>query len=109
MKTSKNTPIFKKKLREGVLAEANNDGTIYVDTSLKPGTKKYKKTIQHELQHMNDMESGRAAYTDNNVKWEGKNYPRKDGKILYKSKWYTEGDKNLPWERVAIQAEKKIK
>ena len=109
IKSSKNTPIFKKKLRKGVLAEANNDGTIFVDPSLKPGTKKYKKTIAHELQHINDMESGRAQYTDNTVTWEGKTYFRKDGMIDGPKGRLPEGHKDHPWEKVAIQAEKKVK
>ena len=37
-KTPKNTPILRKKLDKGILAEANNDGTIFVDKSLKPGS-----------------------------------------------------------------------
>ena len=39
-RTERNTPILKKNLREGVNAEANNDGTIYIDKSIKKGTKK---------------------------------------------------------------------
>jgi len=106
-KTEENTKIIKKNLGPNINAEANNDGTIFIDKSIKEGTSVYKKAVNHELQHMNDMESGRAGYTDNAVKWEGKSYNRKDGMVQYKGKWYSEGDKNLPWEKVAINAETK--
>ena len=106
-RTERNTPILKKNLREGVNAEANNDGTIYIDKSIKKGTKKYKRAVNHELEHMNQMESGRANYTDNSVTWEGTAYPRKTGKIQYKGKWYPEGHQDLPWEAEAIKAENK--
>jgi ribosomal protein S17 len=109
IKTPENTPIIKKKLRKGVLAEANNDGTIYVDPSLKKNSKKYRKTIAHELQHMNDMESGRANYGDNHVEWEGKIYPRKNGYIQGPNGCLPEGDPKHPWEAVALKAEKKVK
>ena len=106
IRTPKNTPILRKNLQGGVLAEANNDGTIFVDKKLKPGTKKYNKVIKHELQHMNDMESGRAAYTDNTVTWEGKTYFRKNGMIDGPAGRLPEGDPKHPWEKVAIKAEK---
>lgn len=107
IRTPQNTPILKKKLDKGVLAEANNDGTIYVDPSLKPGTSMYKRTIKHELQHMNDMESGRADYGDNYVKWEGKVYNRKNGMIDGPAGKLPEGHPDHPWEKEAIKAETK--
>ena len=109
IRTAKNTPIIKKKLKKGILAEANNDGTIFVSPKLKEGSKKYKKTIAHELQHMNDMESGRANYSDNHVEWEGKIYPRKNGNIYGPNGCLPEGHPKHPWEAVALKAEKKVK
>lgn len=108
-RTPENTPIIKKKLRKGVLAEANNDGTILVSPKLKKNSKKYRKTVAHELQHMNDMESGRANYGDNHVEWEGKIYPRKNGYIQGPNGCLPEGDPKHPWEDVALKAEKKVK
>ena len=35
-----NTPVFKKTLEGGILGEANNDGTIFIDKSLKGKDKK---------------------------------------------------------------------
>lgn len=107
IRTPKNTPILKKNLRKGILAEANNDGTIFVSPKLKKGTKKYKETINHEIQHMNDMESGRAGYGDNFVEWEGVRYPRKNGYIDGPAGLLPEGHEDHPWEAVAIKAEKR--
>ena len=46
LKTEKNTPILKKKLGKGIKAEANNDGTIFIDKSVKKGTREYKKVVR---------------------------------------------------------------
>ena len=109
-RTPKNTPIIKKDLEGGVLAEANNDGSIFVSPKLKEGTQKYDETIKHELQHMNDMESGRAEYGDDWVMWEDKIYIRKtiDGEkfIDGPAGRLPEGHEDHPWEQSAIQAEK---
>jgi|TARA_Y100001973_G_C5199964_1_gene336867 hypothetical protein len=109
-RTPQNTPIIKKDLEGSVLAEANNDGTIFVDPQLKEGTEKYNKTIKHELQHMNDMESGRAQYGDEWVMWEDKIYFRKEvngEKVIDgPAGRLPEGHPDHPWEQSAIQAEK---
>ena len=57
LRTPQNTPILKKNLGEGIQAEANNDGTIFVDSSIKEGSKKYNRAIKHEMQHMVNMET----------------------------------------------------
>ena len=92
-----------------MLAEANNDGTIYVSPDLKPNSKKFKEVVKHELQHMNDMESGRAQYGDNWVMWEDKIYFRKeiDGDMYIDGPAgrLPEGHPDHPWEAVAIDAE----
>ena len=105
----KDTPILQRDLEDGVLAEANNDGTIYISNKIKKGSKKWNRAIRHELQHMNDMESGRAAYGDNWVMWEDKIYFRRtiDGEKFIdgpNGRW-PEGHINHPWEEVAIKAE----
>ena len=106
IRTSKTTPIFRKKLKKGVVAEANMDGSIYVDKSVPKDSAMYKKAIKHEQKHIDQIKSGKAAYDDNTVTWKNNVHIRKDGKIFYKNKWYEEGDKNLPWEKEAIKAEK---
>ena len=91
------------RLENGVAGKANNDGTIEIDPSLSPVER--EKTIAHEEKHMADMKSGKLAYNDNYVTWNGKKYERKDGNIIYKGKALIEGDPNLPWEKVAYAAE----
>ena len=108
IRNSKNTPIFRKNLKGGTLAEANMDGSIVIDNSVKPNSAFERRIIKHEKKHIEQIKSGRAGYTDNHVMWEGKKYERKDGKIKYKGKWYDEGeDKHLPWEIEAKKAETK--
>ena len=51
------------------------------------------------------MQSGRAAFGDDWVRWEGKTFARKDGKIKYNGTWKEEGDKSFPWEKSAQKAE----
>ena len=99
------TPVFKKDLGDGILAEANMDGAISVDKDLDLESAYGKKVIKHEKKHLEQIKSGKGTYTDKFVTWKGEKYARKGGKIFYKLKWYDEGDKNLPWEKEAIAAE----
>ena len=105
VRTPKNTKIVRTKLRGSTMAEANNDGSINVDSNIPVGSKKYKNTVAHELQHMNDMESGKAAYGDNWVNWEGKTYFRDNGMIDGPAGRLPEGHPNHPWEKSALKAE----
>jgi hypothetical protein len=91
LKNSK-TPVIRKDLEGGVIAEANNDGSIYVDKSVKKGSPLEKEAIAHEKVHLDQMKRGDLNYDDNNVYWKGKAYPRLS---------MNEGAKNLPWEKEA--------
>ena len=94
-----NHPVIEKDdLEPGVVAEANNDGTIFVDKDASP--KKKEEAIVHEEVHMNQMERGDLAYDDENVYWKGKTYPRDE---------MEEGAKNLPWEAEAWKSNEKFK
>ena len=104
-RTPEDTPIFRKKLDKGILGEANNDGSIFVDTSVKPGSALERKVVNHEQQHLDDMKSGMLGYGDDWVRYKGKTFPRKDGKIKYNGKWLPEGDSKFPWEKRAEKAE----
>ncbi len=86
------TPVFLKKLDKGVAAEANRDGTIYVDPSLSPN--QMKKAVKHEMVHINQMKRGDLSYDNNNVYWKGKIYSRDN---------MPEGSKQLPWEAEAYK------
>ena len=104
------TNLFKKKFDDSTLAEANMDGTISVDSALDLKSTLGKRVIKHEQKHLDDIESGKAAYNDSTVMWEGKLYVRKtvDGIDVIdgpNGRW-PEGHPNHPWEQEAIQAEK---
>lgn len=86
------TPVFLKKLDNGIAAEANRDGTIYVDPSLSPAQK--RKAVKHEMVHIEQMRRGDLNYDNNNVYWKGKIYPRDK---------MPEGAKELPWEAEAYR------
>tara|TARA_R100001594_G_scaffold145402_1_gene195527 strand:+ start:952 stop:1326 length:375 start_codon:yes stop_codon:yes gene_type:complete len=108
-----NTPIFKKKLKSGVKAEANKDGSIFIDSSVKTGTTEYRKIVAHEKKHLSDMKSGKANYTDKTVTWKGETFNRDgngniSGKLNGKVVVAPEGHKVWPWEKSAIRAEKKV-
>lgn len=85
-------PIVKKNLEGDVLAEANKDGSIYVDKSVKLNSTRASKIIDHEKVHLDQMERGDLDYDDEFVYWKNKKYSRADMK---------EGAKNLPWEKEA--------
>ena len=75
-------PIVKKDLEDGILAEANKDGSIYVDRSVNLNTSRATKIIDHEKVHLDQMERGDLDYDDKNVFWKGKTYKRASMKEL---------------------------
>jgi|TARA_B110000908_G_scaffold50145_1_gene61288 hypothetical protein len=86
------TPIFLKKLEEGIVAEANKDGSIFLDPETP--LNKAKEAISHEKVHIDQMDRGDLDYDDKNVYWKGK---------LYNRKTMNEGSKSLPWEKEAYK------
>jgi len=103
--------VFRKNsdMGPGIVAQANNDGSIDVDPSVDMNSKFGKKVIKHETKHQEQMESGKANYGDDWVMWEGKIYLRKeeDGEPVIdgpNGRW-PEGHPNHPWEAEAIEAE----
>lgn len=105
VKNSNNTPIIRKTLDQGVLGEANKDGSIFIDKSVPKGSALERKVINHEMKHAEDMASGKLSYGDDYVRHNGKTYPRKNGKIKYNGKWHEEGSMAFPWEQAAKKAE----
>ena len=93
-------PVIKKDLDSGVIAEANNDGTIFLDKKVKNNSPLAKEAIAHEMVHMDQMARGDLDYNDNNVIWKGKKYSREQ---------MNEGSKNLPWEKEAYNKTKNMK
>ena len=98
------TPVVRKKLEEGILGEANMDGSIYVSDQVVPGSQEETQVLLHEMRHATDMRLGRLAYSDDAVYYDGITYPRetRNGKDMIKvdGKWKEAGD-DFPWEKTA--------
>ena len=98
------TPVIRKPLAEGILGEANMDGTIFISNTIIPGSEEEKQVVNHEMRHATDMRIGKLAYGDNFVKYNGITYPREtiNGKDMVKvdGQWKEAGD-DFPWENDA--------
>ena len=98
------TPVIRKNLAEGIMGEANMDGSIYISNKLKPGSQEETQVLLHEMQHATDMKVGKLAYDDNSIRYNGVTYPRetRNGKDMIKveGKW-TEAGGDFPWEKDA--------
>ena len=99
------TPVIRKPLGEGILGEANMDGSIYINENIVPGSKEEAQVINHEMRHATDMKIGKLAYGDDFVQWNGNIYPRQDinGKDMIKvdGQWKEAGTHDFPWEEEA--------
>ena len=96
------TPIIRMPLEEGILGEANMDGSIYISDQLQPGSAQERQVINHEMRHATDMKIGKLEYSDDHIKYNGETFPRKtiEGRdmILIVGQWYEAGDHGFPWE-----------
>ena len=96
------TPVIRVPLEEGVMGEANMDGTIYINELIEPGSHEDRKVINHEMRHATDMRLGKLAYNDNSVTYNGEEFPRMeiDGvdSILVEGEWKEAGHTGFPWE-----------
>ena len=99
------TPVIRKPLAEGILGEANMDGSIYISNKIEPGSFEERQVVNHEMKHATDMKIGRLAYTDDYVLYNGDMFLRKDvngvDSILVDGKWKPAGDDDFPWEKEA--------
>ena len=99
------TPVIRVPLEEGVMGEANMDGTIYVNDKIVPGSYEDRQVINHEMRHATDMKIGKLAYDDDHIMYNGERFERMniDGKdsILVDGKWKEAGDTGFPWENDA--------
>ncbi len=106
------TPVIRKPLGEGILGEANMDGSIYINENIVPGSKEEAQVLNHEMRHSTDMKIGKLAYGDDFVKWNGNIYPRQDinGKDMIKvdGQWKEAGAHSFPWEEEANNGNKNI-
>ena len=99
------TPVIRKPLDEGILGEANMDGTIFISDKIVPGSEEERQVINHEMRHSTDMRLGKLAYSDDDVTYNGKVYPRKtiNGKdmIIVDGVPKEAGSHDFPWEKEA--------
>ena len=95
---TKHTPIYSVDMDDNVLGMAQNNGSILVNKNVSPLELEKNKTIEHEMVHLDQMERGDLDYTDTDVFWQGKKYPRSK---------MNEGAKNLPWEKEAYAKQDK--
>ena len=96
------TPVIRVPLEEGVMGEANMDGTIYINENITPGSAEERQVVNHEMRHSTDMKTGKLAYGDDFVKYNGVTYPRQtiNGKdmIIVDGVAKEAGDGGFPWE-----------
>tara|TARA_R100000278_G_scaffold3540_1_gene6301 strand:+ start:27 stop:461 length:435 start_codon:yes stop_codon:yes gene_type:complete len=96
------TPVVRKPLAEGILGEANMDGSIYINENIEPGSFIERQVINHEMRHATDMKIGKLAYGDDFVKYDGVTYPRQtiNGKdmIIVDGVAKEAGSGDFPWE-----------
>jgi len=99
------TPVIRVPLEEGVMGEANMDGSIYVNEQIVPGSFDDRQVISHEMRHATDMKIGKLEYADDYIKYNGETFERKDingvDSILVDGKWKEAGDEGFPWENDA--------
>ena len=104
------TPVIRKPLGEGIMGEANMDGTIFINENIVPGSAEEKEVVNHEMRHATDMKIGKLAYGDNFVKYDGMTYPRVtiNGKdmIIVDGVAKEAGDHDFPWENDANNGNK---
>ena len=96
--------VIRKQLDEGILGEANMDGSIFISNEIPPNSPMEKQVLLHEMRHATDMKLGKLAYNDDSVYYDGITYPRetRNGKDMIKvdGKWKEAGD-DFPWEKTA--------
>ena len=99
------TPVIRTNLEEGVLGEANMDGSIYVSDMIEPDSFEERQVVSHEMRHATDIKIGKLEYADNYIKWNGETFKRetRNGKDMIKvdGKWKEAGDSGFPWEQEA--------
>ena len=98
------TPVIRKDLEPGIMGEANMDGSIYISNTITPNSREESQVLLHEMRHATDIKTGKLAYSDDTVEYNGVTYLRenRNGKdmIQVDGKW-TEAGGDFPWEKDA--------
>jgi|TARA_R100000315_G_C5194854_1_gene113972 hypothetical protein len=96
------TPIIRKPLEEGVMGEANMDGSIYINEKLDPNSFETRQVITHEMRHATDIKTGKLSYADDHIMYNGEKFARetRNGKDMIKvdGRWKEAGHGGFPWE-----------
>ena len=104
------TPVIRKDLGEGIMGEANMDGSIYISNLIEPGSREEEEVLSHEMRHATDMKIGKLKYEDDYIKYNGETYKRQtiEGKdmIDYEGEWIQAGSNEFPWELEANNGNK---
>tara|TARA_X000001036_G_scaffold352863_1_gene334113 strand:+ start:311 stop:733 length:423 start_codon:yes stop_codon:yes gene_type:complete len=99
------TPVVRVPLEEGIMGEANMDGSIYINENIIPGSYEDRQVINHEMRHATDMRIGKLSYNDDSVTYNGEVFPRQtiNGKDMIKvdGEWKEAGETSFPWENDA--------
>jgi len=99
------TPVIRVPLDEGIMGEANMDGSIYVNELIEPGSFEDRQVINHEMRHATDMKIGKLEYGDYHIKYNGESFAREtiNGRdmVMIDGEWKEAGDTSLPWEKDA--------
>ena len=99
------TPIIRVPLEEGVMGEANMDGSIYINELIEPGSFEERQVINHEMRHATDMKIGILEYGDNYIKYNGETFRRENinglDMIQVDGEWKEAGSHDFPWENDA--------
>tara|TARA_B100001939_G_scaffold228582_2_gene196870 strand:+ start:5833 stop:6204 length:372 start_codon:yes stop_codon:yes gene_type:complete len=98
-------PVFFKDLEGSIKAEANRDGTTFIDPE-NCGKDELQEAVVHENVHHDQMKSGRLGYDRHNVYW--KPTTRSHMKT-YTRETMREGDDDLAWEAEAYNESDKVK
>ena len=92
------TPVYQVPFdNPGLVAKANDNGTIIVNKDLVKDKELMSEAMSHEKKHLKDMQDGVLSYDSKSVTYKGKKYDRGS---------FHEGNPNLPWEAPAYKAGK---
>jgi len=96
------TPVIRVPLEEGIMGEANMDGSIFVNEKIAPGSYVDRQVINHEMRHATDMKVGKLSYADDHIMYNGERFDREtiNGLDMIKvdGQWREAGDTDMPWE-----------
>ena len=103
-------PVFEKNLGPNVIAEANRDGTTFVDKNASEAQK--RNAIPEEDEHHAQMRRGQLQYDNETVTWKkdtkspSRVYERMNGHVQAMDSpadKFIEGSSKAPWESAAKQ------